>query len=193
MKISFIQRIALLAALAAAMFATRECHVGALPDASWAVFFLGGFYFSTSRAFLLLMAEAIAIDYVATQHLGISSYCISPAYVFLLPAHGALWFGGRWLRGHRSGLGIRSVSMLAASLFVAVSTCFLVSNGSFYWLSGRAATPTFAGWAANFGHWYFAFLSAPFAYVGMAAVLHVLAVSLIPARAASMVDRLASR
>jgi hypothetical protein len=192
MKHSTTGRTVLFLSLAAAMLATRGCHVGALPDASWAVFFLGGFYFSSARVFALLMTEAVAIDYVATQHFGVSSYCISPAYAFLLPAYGALWFGGRWLRAHYRGLDARSFGLLAASLFVAVSSCYLVSNGSFYWLSGRHGEPTLSGWAANFGYWYLDFLYAPFAYVGIAAVLQVLIVSLVGPRAEAA-GRLASR
>jgi hypothetical protein len=183
MKQATTGRTALFVSLAAAILATRGCHVGALPDASWAAFFVGGFYFSSARVFALLMTEAAAIDYVATHHFGVSTYCISPAYVFLLPAHGALWFGGRWLRKHYRGLDARSFGLLAASLFVAVSSCYLVSNGSFYWFSGRYGEPTMSGWIANFGLWYLDFLSATLVYAGIAAVLHVLIVSLTSADA----------
>src|SRR5690606_36139481 len=56
----------ILALLAVVMLATRINHFGALPDASWAVFFIAGFYLRGwgRWAFPLLMALAVAIDYV---------------------------------------------------------------------------------------------------------------------------------
>src|SRR5580692_3342727 len=86
--------------LAGAMLATRLHHFEHLPDASWAIFFLSGFHLFGARAFALLMVEAVIIDYVATQHLGVSSYCLSIAYLFVLPAYAALWLGGRVAARH---------------------------------------------------------------------------------------------
>jgi len=83
--------------LAMLMTATRSHHVADLthlPDASWAVFFLAGFYLPT-LAFGGLLALAALIDYVAITWGGVSSFCVSPAYGFLLPAYGALWLAGR--------------------------------------------------------------------------------------------------
>jgi hypothetical protein len=56
---------------------------------------------------------------------------------------------------------------------VSVSVCFLLSNGSFYWLSGRAAAPSLAGWGANFIRWYPHFLAVPCAYIGLATLSQV--------------------
>src|ERR1035437_6390783 len=86
--------------MAVVMLATRLCHFEFPPDASWAIFFLAGFYLYSYRAFAVLMVEAVAIDYLATQHMGISSYCLSPAYVLLLPSYAALRLGGRWAGRH---------------------------------------------------------------------------------------------
>src|SRR5690606_25885106 len=105
----------ILALLAVVMLATRTHHFGAVPDASWAVFFIAGFYLSAGRstadgaamrgwslwAFPLLMALAVAIDYVVITGQGIafwSHYCVSTAYLFLLPSYVAPWLGGSWLR-----------------------------------------------------------------------------------------------
>jgi hypothetical protein len=117
--------------LAGTMLATRLHHFEYLPDASWAIFFLSGFYLFDARAFAVLMVEAMLIDYVATAHLGVSSYCLSIAYPFVLPADATLWLGGRlaarhWYDelSHRSG-------WLVVCLLVSVSACFLLTNGSF--------------------------------------------------------------
>ena len=68
--------------LALTMIATRlqhACGVGHILDASWAVFFLGGFYLRSSWAFAALMAEAVLVDLAATTWGGVSSFCIRTA------------------------------------------------------------------------------------------------------------------
>jgi hypothetical protein len=159
--------------LATAMLVTRLHHVGSVPDASWAVLFLGGFYLRGPGAFAALMLEAAAIDYIATQHLGVSSYCLSPAYAMLLPSYAALWLGGAWAHRHWKGPRALSVVEFSMSLLISVSFCFLLSNGSFYWLSGRASSPNFAGWLVSFRQWYPHFLLIPCAYVGVTAMIHM--------------------
>ncbi len=169
----FESRHAIGIALAAAMLGTRLGHFAGLPDASWAVFFAGGVYLRGARAFALLMIEAAGIDWLATQQLGISRYCISPAYAFLVPAYGSLWLGGGWFSLKPIRIQPSSLARLTVSLFTAVSLCFLLSDASFYWLSGRVIDQTVAGWLANDAIWYPAFLKTTFLYVGAAAVLHV--------------------
>src|SRR5690606_12601047 len=85
-------RAAILTLLAAVMAATRLHHFGAVPDASWAVFFVGGFYLYrwTRWAFPLLMALAVLVDWIVIRGQGLdfwSHYCVSPGYWALLPAH----------------------------------------------------------------------------------------------------------
>ena len=65
-------RLALFAALAVLMAATRLNHFGAVPDASWAVFLLAGFYLAGSVrwAFPALMVLAVAVDYVVITGAG---------------------------------------------------------------------------------------------------------------------------
>jgi hypothetical protein len=171
---SFITRNRLIfIALATGMIATRVRHFDVLPDASWAILFLGGFYLRGPLAFSALMLEAVAIDYVTTQHAGVSSYCLSPAYAMLLPAYGALWLGGLlsrrlWRRGRWAGL-----VAFAGALMLSMSFCFLLSNGGFYWLSGHVASPNVAGWLANFRRWYPHFVLVQCLYAGVAVFLHI--------------------
>ena len=158
--------------LVAALLASRIDHFASIPDASWAVFFIGGFYLRNGRMFMLLFGQAVLLDYIATQHLGVSAYCLSPAYPFLLPAYASLWLGGRLLARHHTGLGTRTAGRLGVTLLASVTLCFLLSDGSFYWLSGRHSEPSMAGWLSNAMRWYPHFLSAPFLYVGLTAVVH---------------------
>lgn len=160
--------------LGALMLATRQNHFGLLTDASWAVFFLGGFYVGGVTAFAAFLAEAGLIDYVATRHLGISSYCLSPAYAFLLPSYATLWLGGLGAaRLWRRATPLRSLTALAAMVWLSSSLCFLISNGSFYWLSGRVR-PNWDGWVANLADWYVPFLLVPVVYVGTAGIVQTL-------------------
>ena len=85
MTLSNPQRAGILAILAIVMLATRVNHFSALPDASWAVFFVAGFYLRGSArwAFPLLMALAVLIDFFVITGQGIdfwSHYCVSIAY-----------------------------------------------------------------------------------------------------------------
>lgn len=167
--------------LALVMAATRIHHFAVIPDASWAVFFVAGFYFSKQMrwAFPALIVLALLADWYAIATAGMSfwgSYCISPAYWFLLPAYASLWVGGSWLARHETGLRWRSLGLLGAALLVSVSACYLLSNGSFYWISntwgGVDAQRSLGGWVANLGHWYLPFLKVTAMYVATAALLH---------------------
>ncbi|HTV86070.1 MAG TPA: hypothetical protein VME63_11720 [Dyella sp.] len=183
------QRLGIFAALALLMALTRIHHsilhhFDALPDASWGVFFLAGFWLRGSArwAFPLLMAEAVVVDYVVITGMGIdffSHYCVSAGYWFLIPAYGSLWLGGSWLAKHQAGLRLSTLALAAVALLVAENLCYLISNGSFYWLSHSVPTPRSMGaWFENLGDWYLPFLQTTALYVGLGAVLHVLAVTL---------------
>jgi len=182
MTLSNPQRAGIFAILAMVMLATRVNHFAALPDASWAVFFVAGFYLRGSArwAFVLLMAFAVLIDFFVITGQGIdfwSHYCVSIAYWFLVPAYLALWLGGSLLRRMYRGLGVRELGLLAGLLVVAVSVSYLISNGSYYWLSDTwmagGKLRSFGGWVENLGDWYLPYLRTNAMYVGIAAALHV--------------------
>lgn len=93
------QRIGIFLLLALVMMTTRLHHFGMLPDASWGVFFLAGFWLrgSTRWAFPLLIALAVLVDFFVITSTGLNfwtHYCVSPAYWFMPVYFGALWFGG---------------------------------------------------------------------------------------------------
>ena len=90
--------LTLFAAFATFMVATRFHHFGDvlhLPDASMALFFLGGLYLRKHWQFAAFIALAVVIDWIAIEHAGVSDFCVTPAYSFLLPAYAVLWYGGR--------------------------------------------------------------------------------------------------
>jgi len=177
------QRLGIFLALAVVMAATRF-HISllhhALWDASWAIFFLAGFWLRGAGrwAFPLLMVEAVLIDYLVINGQGIdfwSHYCVSAAYWFLVPSYFSLWLGGSWLARHQSGLRLQTLGMAAVALVVSWVACYLLSNGSFYWLSDSVPLPrSMAAWSANLADWYLPFFGATAAYVGLGAFMHVL-------------------
>jgi hypothetical protein len=173
------QRIGIFLLLTLVMAATRLHHFGALPDASWAVFFLAGFWLRGSFrwAFPLLIATAVLVDFFAITSVGQnfwSHYCVSLAYWFMPAYFSALWLGGSWLGRHQSGLNLSTLGLSAVALLVSESTCYLISNGSFYWLSASVPLPrNLDSWFANLGDWYLPFLATTALYVAIGAVLHV--------------------
>ncbi|HEX5306237.1 MAG TPA: hypothetical protein VFW82_09150 [Dyella sp.] len=184
MAMTQYQRLGIFSVLALVMAATRLHHFDAIPDASWGVFFLAGFWLRGSArwAFALLMAEAVLVDFFAITSQGLSfwsHYCVSPGYWFLLPSYFALWTGGSWLARHQAGLRPATLGLAAIALLVSESACYLLSNASFYWLSPTtAAARSLDGWLANLGDWYLPFLGTTALYVGIGAVLHVIGVLL---------------
>ncbi|MGO4701150.1 hypothetical protein [Dyella sp. 2RAB6] len=181
------QRLGIFAALALVMAATRV-HISILHhdvwDASWGVFFLAGFWLRGSArwAFPLLMAGAVLADYFVITGQGIDfwqHYCVSAGYWFLVPSYFALWMGGSWLAARKPGLNLRGLGLAAGALLLSWAACYVVSNGSYYWLSATVPQPrSFAAWFANLGDWYLFFLQTTALWVGLGLVVHALATQL---------------
>ncbi len=173
-----VQRTLVLSLLVLLMAGTRLNHFAPVPDASWAVFFIGGFYLrSWSRwAFPLLMGLAVAVDWAVISSQGMSfwqHYCVSAAYWMLIPAYFAMWAGGMLLRRGYAGTSWKSLGLLAASLVGSVALCHLIAQGSFYWASAVVAEPSFAGWARNYADWLLPYTRTAAMYVGAAALVQV--------------------
>lgn len=160
-------------ALALLMAVTRGQHFATvnLPSASWAVFFLAGVLLRPRWVFPALFGLAAALDFSMVASGTVGDWCTSPAYWVLVPAYGALWFGGRLYAGwHRDELS--SLVTLALTVLVAAFVCHLLSSGGFYFLSGRYPEPTLAGFLPRIGYYYPRFLANLALYVGVAAVLY---------------------
>lgn len=172
--------------LAAVMVATRFHHFGDalhLPDASWALFFLAGFYLSPIWL-AGLMLEAVAIDAAAIGWMGVSGYCLTPAYAGLQVAHLVLWAGGR-RAGRNSGADRADPVRPAGMAVFATAAAFVVSNGAFYWFGGRVTETSLAQFARTFVDYGPGFLASTLLYLGTAALVHGLAVNLAHGRSAS--------
>jgi hypothetical protein len=160
--------------LALTMIVTRSHHfasINHLPDASWALFFLAGFYFKHSRSLFNLCAVAVLSDYVAITWGGISSFCITPAYLLLLPTYALLWAGGRWYaHNHRDTWS--TLILLVATVVITALGAELISSASFYFLGGRFAAPTLTGFLPRLVEYFPYSLGAMAFYVGVAALAH---------------------
>lgn len=161
-------------ALATLVAATRGHHFGSLvhlPSASWAVFFLAGVYLRPLWVFPALLAEAATLDFVAITWGGVSSFCVSPAYGFLLPAYGTLWCAGRWYAG-RHQESVTTLLPLTVSLVAGTVVCELISSGSFYFLSGRFEQTSLAQLASRLVEYFPRSFSSVLFYVAIAGVIH---------------------
>ena len=177
--------LGLFAAFAVLMVATRFHHFGDalhVPDASMALFFLGGLYLRRHWQFAAFIALAVAIDWVAIEHAGVSDFCVTPAYSFLLPAYGVLWYAGR-LQANRFDTSWRSLLSASGLALVASTLSFAMSNGAFYWLGGRYANPHFAEYVARALQWGPLFVRTTMAYVVVALAVHAIAASALRLRA----------
>lgn len=168
---------AALAILLAVMLATRlPIFAGFLhlQDASWAVFFLAGFYLRElwRWVFPTFIAMAVAIDLVAIGSMGVPNYCLTVAYWFVVPGYGSLWLGGAWLAS-RATPGLLGAGRALAALLVSASLCFFITNASFYWIGERVTAPTWDGWVANFTRWYWPFVRTTVAFAGAALLVHL--------------------
>ena len=161
-------------ALAALMAMTRGQHFASvnLPSASWAVFFLAGVLLAPRWVFPALFVEASLLDFAAIEWQGVSSYCLSPAYWMLVPAYGALWFGGRvYARLHRDQL--TSLALLAGCMMLSAFVCYLFSGGGFLFFSGRYPDPSLAQLSERIGTYYPQYLTNLTLYVGIAACVYI--------------------
>jgi hypothetical protein len=162
--------------LALLMLATRGHHDFTpvnLPDASWAIFFLAGLYLPWRSAFAALFLLAAGMDYVAITWGGVSSFCVTDAYLFLVPAYGALWFAGRSYHS-RTEPGGRDLIPLTLLALAGTLGCELISSGGFYFFSGRFVDPTLGEFAGRLVKYLPANLRVVALYLGLTAVVHAL-------------------
>ena len=173
--------VAIIAAFAVLMAATRFSHFGSavsLPDASLAIFFLGGLYLSryaklSAYVFAALILEAGVIDYYATSVQGVSDWCLTPAYWFLIPTYGGVWLIGRWFAS-RFTLQGKGLLMLVAAAWAANSFAFVSSNAAFYLLSGHFADMRVADYAGSVAQYYVSYVSVAMLYIACAAAMGML-------------------
>jgi hypothetical protein len=170
----------ILAVLALLMVFTRYNHFGSsvsLPDASLAVFLLAGFFMGRSSwislaTFTFLILVAGAVDYYAINVVGVSDWCVTPAYWFLIPTYASMWFGGRWFAIHQ-GYTLNSLALFMGVSWITTTTAFLISNASFFLLSGRYAEMNAVEYTGRVTQYYAPYLAGSMMYLALAAVVYI--------------------
>jgi hypothetical protein len=169
----------IVAALILLMAMTRYNHFGSsavLPDASYAVFFLGGLFLGRMRGALavlaLLLLEAALVDYYAINFQGVSGWCVTSAYGFLVFAYSALWFVGRWY-APRHALNAQGLAGLFTAAVAAGSLAFVIANVSFYLFAGYFGSMGVAEFAASVTQYYGSYVAVAVMYVGCAVIVQM--------------------
>jgi hypothetical protein len=172
---SQLKSLTIFAGLVALMVATRSHHFDSLthlPDASLVVFLLAGFFLPL-LAFPVLLVVAGLADYVAFNYAGVSDWCFSPAYWFLIPTCAVLFYAGRFYVTRHSqawrGLGLFSVIA-----FAATSAAFLISNFTFYAFSGRYAEMSTTQYLSSIAQYYLPYMASAAIYLAPAVLLYAL-------------------
>lgn len=162
--------------LALLMILTRSHHFASmqnLADASWAIFFLAGIYLRSTWPLLGFFVLSWWLDFAAYTWGGVSDFCLTPAYVFLLPAYASLWLAGRWY-ANRYQFAWRTVVPLSLSIMAALILCELFSSGGFYFFSGRFTDTTLSTFGAQLIKYFPLYIETFVFYIGIAVVIHSL-------------------
>jgi hypothetical protein len=161
-----ISRRSLTFIVAGLLLATRFDHFGAVPDASLAVFLLGGMLLGGAGAFAGLFMLAFAVDLAAIEVDAWRAYCMTPAYWGLLPTYALLWLGGAWLGRAPHLQSAQRLLPVALGLF---SMAFLLSNLS-WWAFSHRFDLSFADFWLAVARYYPPYVAAGMLYVGLFAV-----------------------
>ena len=175
------KQMGIFSALVLLMAATRGSHFGSsfsLPDATLAVFLLAGilmprFTWIAALAFVILLLEAGGIDYYAINAAGVSDWCVTPAYWFLIPTYASMWLGGHWFAG-RQQFNLSSLALFGIVSCLTTTAAFLISNGSFFLLSGYYPEMSLAEYSGRVTQYYAPYLAGSLIYLALAAVVYIL-------------------
>lgn len=174
------KQLGIFAGLILLMAVTRGSHFGSsinLPDATLAIFLIAGFMLprftlTALAAFIFLLLEAGGLDYYAIAYRGVSDYCVSPAYWFLIPTYASMWFAGHWFSSRKQS-NWSSLALFGGVSWLASSIAFLISNGAFYTLSGRFTEMSITEYAARVAKYYPPYVSGALMYLAIAAVIYI--------------------
>ncbi len=155
------------------MLTTRShLFLSHIQDASWAIFFLVGFYIRDKLALPLFMLAAFIVDLLVIESKGGESYCFTTAYSFLAPAYASLWFSGRWFSKHYSE-NLQGLVYFVASAIVGIAVCDVISSGGFYWFSGRFDNVNVTEFTGQITTYMPMFMKTALLYLSIAAVIHL--------------------
>lgn len=153
--------------LAIVMFLTRGSHITtlyALPDASLALFLIGGIYLRQVRFFIALFLVGLFIDFGAAALDPKLGFCLTRGYWGLIPTYAVLWVCGFYLNQRER---LQKLSVFIPIVSIAIVLAFIISTQTYYLFSERFGNPNllksiFHGW-----EYFPQYFMASFCYIGL--------------------------
>lgn len=155
---------------------TRSHFFNHIQDASWAIFFLAGFYLRGSvlsrLGFPLFFLVSFITDLVVIDAQGGVHYCFTQAYAFLVPAYGALWLAGHWFANHYAE-NVKGLVYFVVAALVGITVCDVLSSGGFYFFSERFTDTNMTEFVSRIQTYLPIFMKPTMMYLGLAALIHI--------------------
>jgi hypothetical protein len=103
-----------------------------------------------------------------------------------MPAYACLWYARRWLAAHRAKgeMSWMILLRLSTSLTLAATAAVLISNSSFYLLSGRFPELSWRQYSAGVERYYWGHLKSAYVYAGAMALIHIALLNITRSRLA---------
>lgn len=139
-KLQLTQPLLIAAAIAFFMLLTRGSHVlthVALPDASLALFLLGGLLLKRWGWFAAFFVLATVIDFGAAAFDPAQGFCLTNGYWGLIPSYAAMWFGGLWLSKQADAFATSNLAAYSLVSLLTTFVAFVISTQTYYLFSGR--------------------------------------------------------
>jgi len=149
------------------MIITRGNHVTtlyALPDASLALFLIGGIYLKSIRFFIALFLFGLFIDFGASALDPKLGFCLTKGYWGLVPGYAILWVCGYFLNKRKY---LQKLSIFIPYVSVAVVLAFFISTQTYYLFSGRFGSPSLAESILHGWEYLPQYFLSSFIYIGL--------------------------
>jgi len=153
--------------LSLVLILTRGSHITTfynLPDASLALFLVGGIYLKNIRFFLALFLLGLVIDFGASAFDPKLGFCLTNGYWGLIPAYGVLWLSGYFLYHKKL---IQKLSIFIPIVSIAIILAFIISTQTYYIFSGRFGNPSFFDSVLHGWEYLPQYFLSSFAYIGI--------------------------
>lgn len=153
--------------LAIVMFLTRGSHITtlyALPDASLALFLIGGIYLRQVRFFIALFLVGLFIDFGAAALDPKLGFCLTRGYWGLIPTYAVLWVCGFYLNQRER---LQKLSVFIPIVSIAIVLAFIISTQTYYLFSERFGNPNFLKSIFHGWEYFPQYFMASFCYIGL--------------------------
>ena len=161
------------AALFLVMFATRLHFSTHLADASVAVLFLAGFYLRQALVCGVMIASAFFIDYLAITYIHHNNFCITSAYIALIPAFALTFLAGRGFANAYRGESWQSLFKLTYFGVLGFLAYEIIASGSFYLFSEYFKDRDFNGLVMHLSRYAPHGLTIFAFYIGLTVITHI--------------------